>query len=80
MHTAICQTLHRQLQSALYRRWSLNWNTITPEIIVGSCPRSPSDIDRMVDEANISAIICLQACLQLSVPSLPSVSCNSALF
>ena len=43
------------------RRWSLNWDTITPEIVVGSCPRSASDIDRMVDEAGISAIICLQA-------------------
>ena len=42
------------------RRWSLNWDTITPEIVVGSCPRSASDIDRMVDEAGISAIICLQ--------------------
>ncbi|DBA89283.1 hypothetical protein WJX77_002609 [Trebouxia sp. C0004] len=42
-------------------RWSLNWDTITTEIVVGSCPRSAPDIDRMVDEAGISAIICLQS-------------------
>ncbi|DBB11634.1 TPA: hypothetical protein ACH3X3_007018 [Trebouxia sp. C0006] len=42
-------------------RWSLNWDTITSEIVVGSCPRSASDIDRMVDEAGINAIICLQS-------------------
>lgn len=58
---------------ACCRRWSLNWNDITPEIVVGSCPRSTSDIDRMVDEANISAIICLQAS-QLCTPHYNSSS------
>lgn len=58
MHAVIAQSSDR---CKLYcRRWSLNWDTITPEIVVGSCPRSASDIDRMVDEAGISAIICLQ--------------------
>lgn len=42
------------------RRWSLNWDQINSHIVVGSCPRSASDIDRMIDEAGISAIICLQ--------------------
>ncbi|KAL3160573.1 hypothetical protein ABBQ32_010511 [Trebouxia sp. C0010 RCD-2024] len=42
-------------------RWSLNWDQINSDIVVGSCPRSASDVDRMVDEAGISAIICLQS-------------------
>lgn len=42
-------------------RWSLNWDQITSQIVVGSCPRSAADVDRMVDEAGISAIICLQS-------------------
>ncbi len=59
------------------RRWSLNWDTITSEIVVGSCPRSASDIDRMVDEAGINAIICLQ----VSCNYLPPVGiCLSWLF
>ncbi len=28
------------------RRWTLNWDDITPEIVVGSCPRSPEDVVR----------------------------------
>ena len=63
-----CSTIGSSLQSmtvepkeyCLFRRWSLNWDQITPEIVVGSCPRSASDIDRIVDEAGISAVICLQ--------------------
>ena len=46
--------------SCTCRRWSLNWDQINSQIVVGSCPRSASDVDRMVDEAGISAIICLQ--------------------
>jgi len=41
--------------------WTLNWNEVDPMILVGSCPRSPSDVDRLVDEAGIQAIICLQS-------------------
>lgn len=41
--------------------WTLNWDRINDNIIVGSCPRSPSDVDRLVDEAGIDAIICLQS-------------------
>ena len=27
-------------------KWTLNWDYITPQLVVGSCPRSPSDIVR----------------------------------
>ena len=50
-------------QGCTRRRWSLNWDQINSQIVVGSCPRSASDIDRIVDEAGISAIICLQVSL-----------------
>ena len=32
-------------------------------LIIGSCPRSPEDIDRLVDEGGVEAIICLQCTL-----------------
>jgi len=42
-------------------KWTLNWDPITSNIIVGSCPRSAADLDRLVNEAGIEAIICLQS-------------------
>lgn len=42
-------------------RWSLNWDDITDNIVVGACPRSPGDVDRLVEEAKVDAIICLQS-------------------
>ena len=32
-------------------------------IIIGSCPRTPEDVDRLVDEAGVEAIVCLQCAL-----------------
>lgn len=52
-------------------RWTLNWNSITSNIIVGSCPRSPGDIDRMVDEAGIDAILNLQSNLCFEALKIP---------
>lgn len=52
-------------------RWTLNWDSITPNIIVGSCPRSPGDIDRMVDEAGIDAILNLQSGLCFDALKIP---------
>jgi hypothetical protein len=52
-------------------RWTLNWDSITPNIIVGSCPRSPGDIDRMVDEAGIDAILNLQSGLCFEALKIP---------
>ncbi|CAI5958114.1 unnamed protein product, partial [Closterium sp. NIES-64] len=42
-------------------RWTLNWNHILPNLIVGSCPRSPDDVDRIADEAGATAILNLQS-------------------
>ena len=52
-------------------RWTLNWNFITPNIIVGSCPRSPGDIDRLVEEAGIDAILNLQSGLCFDALKIP---------
>ncbi|KAG0566519.1 hypothetical protein KC19_7G069500 [Ceratodon purpureus] len=52
-------------------RWTLNWDSITPNIIVGSCPRSPGDVDRMVDEAGIDAILNLQSGLCFDALKIP---------
>lgn len=41
-------------------RWTLNWDQITDDIVVGSCPRSPSDVDRIQEESGCDAIMCLQ--------------------
>ena len=30
------------------------------KILIGSCPKSASDVDRLVDEAHVEAIVCLQ--------------------
>lgn len=32
-------------------------------LVIGSCPRSPEDVDRLVDEGGVEAIICLQCTL-----------------
>ena len=32
-------------------------------VLIGSCPRSPADVDRLVDEAGVEAIVCLQCSL-----------------
>lgn len=47
-------------------RWTLNWDSITETLIVGSCPRQPEDLDRIVDEAGASAVLSLQSdvCLE----------------
>ena len=46
-------------------RWSLNWDEIEPRILVGACPRSPSDVDTLAAEAGATAIVCLQSDLCL---------------
>jgi hypothetical protein len=40
--------------------WSLNWNMIRPDIVLGSCPMTADDLDRLRKEANITATLSLQ--------------------
>jgi atypical dual specificity phosphatase len=40
--------------------WSLNWGEISPTIVVGTCPMTPHDLERIRDEAGVSAVLSLQ--------------------
>jgi hypothetical protein len=40
--------------------WSLNWGEITPRILVGSCPMTTADLDRIGAEAGASAVLSVQ--------------------
>jgi hypothetical protein len=40
--------------------WSLNWGEITPRILVGTCPMTTADLDRIGAEACVSAVISVQ--------------------
>jgi hypothetical protein len=54
--------------------WTLNWDAITDKILVGSCPRSPDDINRMVDETGIDAVLNLQSDLCFEALKIPFLS------
>lgn len=38
-----------------------SWDYIIDGLIVGSCPREPSDVERLSEEAGVQAIVCLQS-------------------
>eukprot|EP00850_Spirogloea_muscicola_P004004 SM000017S02744 [mRNA] locus=s17:173:3853:+ [translate_table: standard] len=57
--------------------WTLNWDYITPNIMVGSCPRSSADIDRLVDEGGVQAILNLQSDLCFEALEIPYQSIRS---
>ena len=40
--------------------WTLNWGEVRRDILIGSCPISPADIDRICDETGASALLSLQ--------------------
>jgi hypothetical protein len=40
--------------------WSLNWDEITPRILVGTCPMTTVDLDRIGAEAGVSAVLSVQ--------------------
>ena len=46
-------------------QWSLSWGEITPTLVIGSCPMTPSDLQRIRREVEVSALLSLQsdACL-----------------
>ncbi|KAL6780698.1 hypothetical protein ACKKBF_B12105 [Auxenochlorella protothecoides x Auxenochlorella symbiontica] len=66
-------------------RWTLNWDSLPGHpILIGSCPRSPSDIDRIVEEGRATAILSLQsdACLEalgIDYPALHARACARGL-
>ena len=41
--------------------WRLNWGVIRPDLLVGSGPREPSDLDVLQAEAGASALLSLQS-------------------
>ena len=41
-------------------RWSLTWGSVTPSLLVGSCPRSPEDIYRIQAETGSTTLLSLQ--------------------
>lgn len=40
--------------------WSLNWGQITPQIIIGTCPMIPDDLNRIKTRAAATALLSLQ--------------------
>lgn len=38
----------------------MNYNRIIEDVIVGSCLQVPDDVDKLVDDENVSTIVCLQ--------------------
>jgi hypothetical protein len=40
--------------------WSLNWGEMTPRILVGTCPMTTADLDRIGAEAGVSAVLSVQ--------------------
>jgi len=48
------------LPSNIMWTWSLNWGEITPELLVGTCPMAPSDLERIGTEAGVSAVLSVQ--------------------
>jgi len=40
--------------------WSLNWAEITPTIVVGTCPMTPDDLERIHLEAQCNAVLSVQ--------------------
>jgi hypothetical protein len=40
--------------------WSLNWVEITPRILVGTCPMTTADLERIVAETGASAVLSVQ--------------------
>ena len=40
--------------------WSLNWGEVTSELVIGSCPMKPDDLERIAHSARVSAVLSLQ--------------------
>lgn len=40
--------------------WTLNWNIVRHDLVIGSCPRSPDDLTTIQAQTQVSAILSLQ--------------------
>jgi len=40
--------------------WSLNWGIITPELVVGTCPQEPADLEEIKVSTGVAAVMSLQ--------------------
>lgn len=40
--------------------WSLNWGQITDNIVIGTCPMAPEDLERIHSGTGVSAVLSLQ--------------------
>ncbi len=40
--------------------WTLNWGEIRHDLVIGSCPVRPADIDRIRDETGVDALLSVQ--------------------
>jgi hypothetical protein len=40
--------------------WSLNWGEITPRLLVGTCPMTPADLERIGERTGVSAVLSVQ--------------------
>jgi atypical dual specificity phosphatase len=41
--------------------WTLNWNQMRDNIVIGSCPMAPEDLDRIHGETGATALLSLQS-------------------
>ena len=40
--------------------WTLNWGEVRQDLVIGSCPVLPADVDRICDDACVSAVLSVQ--------------------
>lgn len=40
--------------------WTLNWGEIRHDLVIGSCPFRPADIDRLHDSTGVTAVLSVQ--------------------
>ena len=41
--------------------WTLNWNEVRPNLLIGSCPMSPEDVDQILEQSSATALLSLQS-------------------
>jgi hypothetical protein len=41
--------------------WTLNWNEVRSDLVVGSCPVTARDLDRIRDRTGVDALLCVQS-------------------